>query len=160
MIQQLLVLAVFIVNLGGLWGALLNKKFEAYRSFGFVVFYLLPLLSVFSSQPRFDLDHFWWRIAGVVFILLGLGLAVWTRKSQRMTSGPYKFVRHPLYLSVILIYVGWWWIWSAVYGFYFGLIILALIWLQAYLEEKFILEQEFGDQYREYRRQTGMFWIK
>ena len=60
----------------------------------------------------------------------------------------------------LFVFVGWWWVWAAVYSFYFGMFILALIWLQAYLEEKFILEKQFGDQYRGYKQQTGMFWIK
>lgn len=65
-----------------------------------------------------------------------------------------------MYLGLIFVWVGWWWVWAAVYSFYFGMFILALAWIQGYLEEKLVLEKKFGDKYREYRRQTGMFWVK
>jgi protein-S-isoprenylcysteine O-methyltransferase Ste14 len=37
--------------------------------------------------------------------------------------------------------------------------ILAMIWLQGYLEDK-IMEKKFGAKFAAYRRETGMFWIK
>ena len=120
---------------------------------------LLSFGSVFIGQPRFDLDFYWWRVAGFVAIFLGIGLFAWARKSVIFT-GPYQYVRHPLYLAEIFIFVGWWWVWAAVYSFYFGMFILAIIWLQAWLEEKLLLVPKYGAKYLEYRQQTGMFWIK
>ena len=76
------------------------------------------------------------------------------------TDGPFAFVRHPVYLGLVFIFVGWWWAWAAVYAFYFGMFILALIWINAYLEEKIILMKAFGQKYSEYKQQTGMFWVK
>lgn len=109
----------------------------------------------------------------MVAVMIGFGLLIWAVREfkraglqvldivpQLIASGPYQFVRHPQYLGLIFIYVGWWWWWSAVYAFYFGMFILVLIWIQAYFEEKFILERQFGRQYQEYRREIGMFWIK
>jgi protein-S-isoprenylcysteine O-methyltransferase Ste14 len=58
------------------------------------------------------------------------------------------------------MFVGWCWVWAAVYSFYFGLIILALHWIAAYLEEKLTLEKLFGKDFACYRQNTGMFWIK
>ncbi|MBU1935618.1 hypothetical protein KKF04_06180, partial [Patescibacteria group bacterium] len=77
-----------------------------------------------------------------------------------ITSGPYNWLRHPQYLSAIFIFIGWWWIFAAVYSFYFGMIIIATIWLNAYLEEKILLQKKFGQKYAEYQISAGMFWVK
>ncbi len=161
---QLFLIAFFASNMLLIWLTVLTKKFEWYRIPGILIFTLVPFLTVFLAQPRFELDFFWWRIAGVAVVIAGFGIMGWARfvfsPQTLATSGPYQFVRHPQYLGLIFMWMGWWWIWAAVYSFYFGMFILALIWIQAYLEEKFITEKRFGDQYRDYRRQAGMFWIK
>jgi protein-S-isoprenylcysteine O-methyltransferase Ste14 len=161
MIEQLIVIGFFALNMLLIW---LFRRFGWYRVPGSFIFALLPLATVFFEQPRFELDFFWWEIAGAVAIVLGIGLLVWSKLASSSeglaVSGPYQFVRHPMYLGLIFIDVGWWWAWAAVYSFYLGLIFLALVWFQAYLEEKLILEKAFGDQYREYRRHAGMFWVK
>ena len=154
---QILLVVLFALNL-----LLLNRKFAWYRLPGTVILAILPVLSVFLPQPRFELDFFWWRIAGIAIMLLGILIAGWAilefkkqNVNNLVTSGPYQFVRHPQYLGLIFVWAGWWWLWAAAYSFYFGMIILALTWLHAYFEEK-----QLGDQYREYRKNTGMFWIK
>ena len=143
---------------------LLLNQFKWYRWPGSFVFALLPFVTVFFSQPRFELDYFWWRIAGVIAITLGVALIVWAKRHFKegtlITSGPYQHLRHPIYLGLIFIFLGWWWIWAGVYSFYFGMFILGLIWIQGYLEEKFVLEKQFGKKFREYWSTTGMFWIK
>ncbi len=167
---QILFVCLFALNLLLIW---LSEKFPWYRLPGSFIFTFLPLLPVFFDQPRFELDYFWWRVAGAALIILGIALVVWAKSvvgkvltslgetpGELTTSGPYQFFRHPMYLGLIFVWVGWWWVWAAVYSFYFGMFILALAWIQGYLEEKLVLEKKFGDKYREYRRQTGMFWVK
>ena len=56
-------------------------------------------------------------VIGLVFFVLGLGLAVWARlhigrnwgtpmtqknEPELVTSGPYRFVRHPIYSGLLL----------------------------------------------------------
>ena len=173
MATQWLIIGLFVVNLGLVWILSLSKQFPAYRGLGSLLFLLLPLLMVFPSQPRFELDYFWWIPAGFLAMALGLILVVWSRvglrgvvaklgdvPKQLMTAGPYQYVRHPLYLGLMFVLVGWWWVWAAVYAFYFGMIILLLIWLEAYLEEKLVNEKNFNKAFKDYRQETGMFWIK
>lgn len=170
---QILLIGLFVVNMVLIWLTVPTKKFEWYRATGVLIFAIIPFLSVFFEQPRFELDFFWWRIAGGIAVVLGFGIAGWARlelkragmwandiPNKLITTGPYQYVRHPQYLGLVFIWVGWWWGWAAVYAFYFGVFILALTWIEAYLEEKFILERSFGDQFREYRKHAGMFWIK
>lgn len=149
---QLVFLILFALNLLLIW-----LKIPWYRSLGRAVLNLLPFFTVFFDQPRFQLDFFYWKIAGVILIILGLAIIVWVSKTPRknLDQGPYRYVRHPWYLALIFVWVGWWWVWAAIYSFYLGMFMLALVWLQAYLEEK-----KFGEEYKEYKRTTGMFWIK
>lgn len=162
---QLIFIVLFVLNMASIWSTAFLKKCEWYRMPGFMVFSIIPLLTVFFEQPHFELDHFWWRIAGVAALVLGLGIMIWSRfnfnlQQEVKTAGPYQYVRHPQYLGLVFIWVGWWWIWAMVYAFYFGMAFLVLTWIEAYLEEKLILEKQFGDKYREYKRHAGMFWIK
>jgi protein-S-isoprenylcysteine O-methyltransferase Ste14 len=173
MALQIFFTAFFALNILLVWATFLSGRLKWYPALGEIFIGIIPFLTVFWDQPRFELDFFWWRVAGAAAMIMGLGIMVWAvlefRKEGMLaekaehkfvTSGPYRFVRHPQYLGLVFMAVGWWWIWAAVYAFYFGMIILALTWIEAYLEEKFILEKRFGDQYRDYRRHAGMFWIK
>jgi methanethiol S-methyltransferase len=168
---QILIVLLFAINLLLLWLAYFQKPLQWYRYPGSVVLVALPLAGVFFGQPIFELDYFWWRIAGAVTILLGAGLIGWALRTAGLilpggepaelkTDGPFAIVRHPVYLGLVFIFVGWWWVWASVYSFYFGMFILAMIWVQAYWEEKIILIKAFGQKYLEYKQQTGMFWVK
>jgi protein-S-isoprenylcysteine O-methyltransferase Ste14 len=132
---------------------------------GMVVFAVLPFTTVYFAQPLFELDFFWWRITGAVVMIMGAILLIWSKfkfvpQEEMITTGPYQYIRHPQYLGLIFAFVGWWWVWQAVYSFYFGMFIVAMVWFEAFLEEKLILIKRFGDKFKEYRRKTGMFWIK
>ncbi|MBN2058421.1 MAG: isoprenylcysteine carboxylmethyltransferase family protein [Candidatus Saganbacteria bacterium] len=167
---QFLFLGLFLLNLILFWSL---KKHLWYRVIGLILMGFIPLVTVFVEQPHFQLDYYWWRLAGVVAILLGCFVAGWAKieflksgmwpfsEPQKVVkTGPYAFIRHPLYLGLIFFLVGWWWIWATVYSFYFGMFILLMIWVQAWLEEKLIMEKKFPEEYKAYKKQTGMFWIK
>lgn len=170
MLWQWLFLSLFLLNMIFIWSL---NKYSWCRLLGLTLIGLIPFITVFFEQPRFDLDYFWWRIAGIAAILLGWAIAGWAKLTfwqaglwpfdlpkKVITSGPYQYVRHPLYLGLVFFIVGWWWLWAAVYSFYIGMFMLALIWINAYWEEKMIMEKKFGAEYRQYKKHTGMFWIK
>ncbi len=77
------------------------------------------------------------------------------REGQRLiTSGPYRFVRHPLYASYLLQILGW--------ALMTANAAVAAAWLpmaaglaaRIFIEEK-MLEKHFGGLYAEYRARTG-----
>lgn len=107
---------------------------------------------------------------GFALIALGNGLDVWsyavlfrsvsiTAEARELkTTGPYRFVRHPVYLGQMLAQAGVWlvyaerhWWWLAFYGLF-----VAMQLYRARVEER-VLEESFGDAYRAYRAQS--LWV-
>ncbi len=114
----------------------------------------------------------WVRAAGV-FVGLAVvpPLIVWTQRAlgtnvtttvitrehhQLVTHGPYRYVRHPLYVLGLLLYLslatisGSWVLGGAVVAGF------AIIAVRTGKEEAMLLER-FGDEYRRYRDRTGRF---
>ena len=74
-----------------------------------------------------------------------------------ITSGPYSWVRHPLYMALILLLFGL----SLVSGFS-PFILLAMLSIPFFnntaRKEEAIMIQQFGDEYRKYMHRTGGFF--
>ena len=111
----------------------------------------------------------WLRWVGVGMAALSIPLAYWatralgnnvtrtvvTRENHELiTSGPYRWVRHPLYSVGILFFTGL--ILIAANWFMMVLVLLTFPMLIIRLpkEEEMLIER-FGDAYREYQRRTG-----
>jgi methanethiol S-methyltransferase len=145
-----------------------------YNAFAGVTF--LPLLALTAALPGKTLYRLplpWSLLAlGVQFLaLLALALAVLqtgalsflglrafsgpadTGVSQLVTSGLYRFVRHPIYTAGLLF------IWASpvmtsnLLALYLGVTIYIFVGAQ---HEEYRLVREFGDTYREYQRRTPM----
>ncbi len=106
---------------------------------------------------------------GLGLFLSGLGLAVWARfylgrnwgtpmsekvDAELVTTGPYRYVRNPIYSGLILAAIGtavavtWYWLLAAVFmGAYFT--------YSAIVEER-IMERLFPNDYPAYKRSTKM----
>jgi len=120
----------------------------------------------------------WWRIIppipwlmwlGAAVTLAGLLFAIWARlylgknwsglvtvkrDHELIRTGPYHFVRHPIYSGILLALVGTTFCRRNLWGF-LGVALISLgLWLKSRLEERFMVET-FGTQYEEYRRSTG-----
>jgi protein-S-isoprenylcysteine O-methyltransferase Ste14 len=112
----------------------------------------------------------WLRWTGIALALAGFALLQWAQvtlgnswsdtprmlKAQTLvTSGPYRFIRHPIYTAFVLI-LGSTLLISA--NWFLGLTWLGMTLLEVGsrigFEESLMLEY-FGDQYREYMKKTG-----
>jgi protein-S-isoprenylcysteine O-methyltransferase Ste14 len=71
-------------------------------------------------------------------------------------SGPYGWVRHPQYTFGFLMLGGWFLVWGAVYSLGTLPLIGGIIYIQALIEERYILEKKFGKEYIEYKKRVGM----
>jgi len=100
---------------------------------------------------------------GMALVMLGLLLRVCSRGYKAENSGnghalvkggPYRFVRNPMYLGIFLIGLGVilisfrWWVLCVF------VIFLAARYYTLIVKEERLLEQSFGDEYREYKTHT------
>lgn len=105
---------------------------------------------------------------GVALVIAGLVFSVWARivlggnwsgsvtlkqHHEIIRSGPYRWVRHPIYTGLVLAFLG-----SAVArGEWRGVlalfIVIAALWRKWRLEERWLAEA-FGPAYAEYRQST------
>jgi len=155
----------------GVYAGLMTLPFASY------------LVLVFSSLPESLIsisEFFFWPMPHLVperaFILIGLFVFVFSvvylwvkRKEGLVTSGPYRLVRHPQYLGMILLTLGLTslsvWILNNSYGIGFlspsqtvGLWfieLLAYIFL-AHVEELF-LSRKYRETFEEYRSRVPFF---
>lgn len=118
---------------------------------------------------RFVPDSTLVRNSGIALTFVGAAVAIWARYSlgqywsgrvtlkedhQLIRVGPYAYVRHPIYSGLLLAMAGT----AFVIGEWRGVIavLLAIVeFSRKAAKEEALLATEFGDQYREYRRQAG-----
>jgi protein-S-isoprenylcysteine O-methyltransferase Ste14 len=96
-------------------------------------------------------------IAGLAILVMATVSVAGTPMGKPFTSGVYRFSRHPMYLSMIFVYLG---VSIAATSWLFFLITVVTFLLllhQARKEERYCCER-FGDAYREYMRRTAR-WI-
>ncbi len=109
------------------------------------------------------------RVVGVILFLSGLGLAVWARiylgrnwgmpmtkkdEPELVTSGPYRFVRHPIYSGLLLGILG-----TALATNIYWLIALgvtAAYFVYSAIVEERLMSSSFPTAYRSYRARTKM----
>ena len=123
---------------------------------------LLGLGYVFQYSPG---PHNLTRWIGLGLGLIGLGgvilarytlgrsFSVAARATELVTSGIYSRIRNPIYVSGMVFLVGLLLIWQQPY---LGIVLVALIPMQIIRarREARVLEDKFGDAYREYRART------
>lgn len=117
----------------------------------------------------------WLKWTGVVLAILGFALLQWAQvtlanswsdtprmmKEQTIiTSGPYRFIRHPIYTAFLLIlgstvFISSNWLIGLCWA---GMTILEIM-SRISFEESLMLEY-FGEQYREYMKKTGRLFPK
>jgi len=127
----------------------------------------------FTAQPRISgVLGIILTIVGILFFIFGLALCrMASRKifevvgwaghaepSGLVTEGTYGFVRHPIYSGLFMGMFGWSLVWGGVYSIILTPILYLLFRLEAWLEEKLVLEKKFGDAYAAYRKRVPAFF--
>lgn len=110
------------------------------------------------------------QITGWILILLGSMLFLWARRAlgefysghvsvvegqPLVQSGPYRFIRHPAYAGYLVIALGI----SVGYSSLTGLILIPTVLFPSVIYrlgvEDRLLEEYFGDQFRDYAKSTA-----
>jgi protein-S-isoprenylcysteine O-methyltransferase Ste14 len=136
---------------------------------GFLVVFFAPPHE-WMFLPAFLPRTIWMQTAGLALILIAVVLLVWSRihirgqysghvevktDQQLVTSGPYRFIRHPSYCGLLLMSLGVAVGYASLIGLagFFVLLIPGLIF-RIRVEEKLLLAQ-FGAEYRAYASHTS-----
>jgi len=72
---------------------------------------------------------------------------------ELVTHGPYRYVRHPSYLGMMLGFVGWALVFRSSVGLVAAVLGLRLLFERIESEEA-LLASHFGDAYADYRRRS------
>jgi len=144
---------------------------------------ILPLFVAFFLlfDRRTSIGPLAWRFvppdtriawAGIVVTALGAAIAIWARyclgefwsarvmlkEGHRIIrSGPYAFVRHPIYTGMLTAAIGTGLVvgeWRAIVA----VVILLVTHSRKALREESLLMTEFGDEYAAYRNSTGFLF--
>ena len=157
--------------------AMKSRESRAQR-LGYEIFVASGLVLLFSSRAhyswlgmRFAPDTRTLAAAGLGLTAAGIALAMWARlilgenwsaivsirkDHELIRVGPYRIIRHPIYTGILLGIVGT----ALIVGEVRGLVGLFIVWLGFYYKarrEEAILSQEFGGQFLDHARRTGMF---
>ena len=111
---------------------------DVIRHVGLAIFIVGGILRVW---PMFVLGN---RFSGLVAIQPG---------HQLMTGGPYRYVRHPSYLGMMLGMAGWVLVFRSSIGLVATVLGLRLL-IERIESEEALLASQFGDTYADYRRRT------
>jgi protein-S-isoprenylcysteine O-methyltransferase Ste14 len=102
-------------------------------------------------------------LAGVIMAryTLGRSFSVKAKATAMVTSGIYSRIRNPIYVSGVVVFIGLgFMIWKVI----MVAVIVAVILMQIFRarREAQVLEEKFGDEYREYRKRTwfGGGWLR
>jgi protein-S-isoprenylcysteine O-methyltransferase Ste14 len=134
----------------------------------FILFRLLDVRN-YSFQNSLITSNEFILAFGLIIFLLGLLLAIWARlylgknwgtpMSQKqdpelVTSGPYRYIRHPIYTGILFAMLG-----SSLVSSLFWLMVFAISGIyfiySALIEEKLMMKQ-FPKVYSDYKRKTKM----
>jgi len=120
--------------------------------------------------PSFDYQGYIDSYIAVLVLLFSLLLFIWSLKTAKnmnfalgepklgiITSGPFAIVRHPFYLSYILIWLCNTLLFNSLILWITLTYLIAFYIFSARSEEKAILKTEYSREYREYRNKVGMF---
>ena len=152
------------------WISLREKRFHGILRF---VSFECVILLVWMNYPVWFLDALSarqlvsWLLLALCTLVAATGFVVYYSKgkpedhkektTQLITTGIYRYIRHPLYLSLILggfgIMLkdpGW-------LQLVLSLVNFSAVFLTARVEEKEMI-RKFGDSYRDYMKDTRMFF--
>ena len=150
-----------------------DRRSSKYLKRSLILFLLavIPLVALERFEPgvlslRILPDTAIAGITGIVLTFAGLGFAAYARihlgrfwssmvmvkvGHQLIRTGPYRFVRNPMYTGILVAWIGLAVAIGVLGGFFaLGIVVIAL-WVKIRSEEEVLLEK-FGEEYLQYRK--------
>lgn len=157
----------------------LKQRFKTYFSVRVILlvgFWAILIIVQFLSRnilswPKTGFDDLI-SFLGLVLFLLGFFIALWAkftmrknwglpsqhdfqRQKELITSGPFRFSRHPIYLGLSFMFLGF----SITLRSYLIFLNLIIIWrsFRASIVEEMLLTKYFGKDYLAYKKNVPRF---
>jgi protein-S-isoprenylcysteine O-methyltransferase Ste14 len=147
------------------WQAVLQLLVRWRVRISVVVFLLLISEDVLSGVRPHDLMNYqdFKSVLGLTLVLAGLVLRSWAagtlhKWEQLTTVGPYKIIRHPLYVGSFMIMLGFCELIDDPENIFFILGPFLLLYLLKIRSEESKLSQRFGEQWTAYANSTPRFF--
>lgn len=141
----------------------LGKRFPQINLLSHDTGHLWHTILGLKGNPHFDFLHILSNVFIVVgFFLLANSWSVLYRAQKRRvlaTTGPYSYVRHPQYDGFVLIMFGFLLQWPTILTLAM-FPILVVMYLKLSKKEEQEVEAKFGNEYREYAKETPAFFPK
>lgn len=127
--------------------------------------FIAPLI----PQNRFNISDFISLPIGILLFVLGFILGISAlfkfgtipavrKKSNLITSGVYRVVRHPIYAGTLISVLGWTILLKSIISIVYFPFLFLLYFLGTFIEERILIEQ-YGDQYLGYKKKVTKRFI-
>ena len=171
-------LIIFILNFIAHWAFYFKgeeHKHKSSKPFSIIMIITIGLIPIINSsffQPFFkeNISYFgqywtWFLIIGIIFMGIGLKIhslafkalnvkKIDVKQLELIRKDIFAIIRHPIYLSWILMFFGLAFILDSFIALIFCPILIIFIEFLGFFEEKYILIPEFRKKYKDYKKKT------
>jgi len=117
------------------------------------------------SFPKMNVNPVFRIILMAMFSIDGIYLLIGSlyylnplkRGKVLITNGPFKYIRHPLYSSLIYSFTALLSLWFKSWILLFTVVPISLIWSRLVQKEEDYMVNKFGKKYLSYMEKTGQF---
>lgn len=154
----------------------MKKWFCALILLPFNVLVIIPVVILYFTNFTYQFPNILQFICGLIVLLGGMllsgwsmglfykigkgTLAPWAAPKHLVVQGPYKFVRNPMIIGVILILLAEALLLNTRYIFYWAVVFFILNNIYFHYFEEKQLEKTFGKEYLDYKKKVPMWWPK
>lgn len=136
-----------------------KKKIHNILAHSYLVYFIFSLIGLFADTVfHFDIDIPFSNLLAVIFFGAGPLLILWAQYTSHKHSpyfnhGPYRFLRNPTHLGLLILVTGFSLINTSV--IFFGITLIGYI-LSSYFFQKYehALHEIHTNEYEEYKKKT------
>jgi len=88
------------------------------------------------------------------YLSLRFSLTVLPKAQKLVTTGLYRYFSHPMYLGIVLVFLGLSLATNSIPGFFYTILIVVLLNIFRAKKEEKILLKKFGKKYEEYKKKV------